>query len=150
MQLCPAYKNIIYFLSVKPFMVLFWLNYQIHIHNDHWEESNSCLYVDAPRNFLRKIISIDEKKSVVIYLYESVVLKSSGQYAIAYMFSESHNANTIGFFFKGNNSFCSAFSQKSCIQHSIKDAAVALTYTIPPCYIRLYVAHFKYNVDEAK
>ena len=164
MQLSPAYKEIIHFLSVKPFMVLFWLNYQIHVYNNYWKKSDSCLCVDASGNFVRKIIRANGEKSNVIYLYECVILTSSGQYAVAYMFSESHNANTIGFFLK-EMIRSGAFPPKEVVCdmskallnavactftrfQSIEDYADSLRYEIPPCYIRLDVAHFKnlYNV----
>jgi len=163
-QFNSKYSGSIHSVSISPFIVHYWSNYQSIIYKD--VSKKYCkLSIDATGGLLKKLTRTSlNLLSGHIFLYEAVVTSSVGHLPVTQMLSEKHDTLTI-FYWLGqwmkcgikspNEVVCDfskallgAISRAFCNGNSLHayndncfKVLIGHDEKLPPCYIRIDVAH---------
>ncbi|KAF0717632.1 Uncharacterized protein FWK35_00034983, partial [Aphis craccivora] len=166
-QFNSKYSGSIHSVSISPFIVHYWSNYQTIIYKD--VSKKYCkLSIDATGGLLKKLTRTSlNLLSGHIFLYEAIVSTSVGHLPVIQMVSEKHDTLTI-FYWLGalgqwmkcgikipnevvcdfskallgaiSRAFCNGKSLHAYNDNCFK-VLIGHDEKLPPCYIRIDVAH---------
>ncbi|CAK1594095.1 unnamed protein product [Parnassius mnemosyne] len=163
-------KDDIVNMSLKPFYVHYFTKHQTTVYKTLQQKKHICMAIDATGSICRRINLPNNGKSGPIFLYAAVISTSDGDHtSVAQMISDRHTTRVIAH-------WLSEWSLQSGVEppkEVVCDASEALlaatikTFTpfktinqyadsflsdeLPPCYVRIDVAHhIKKYVDILK
>lgn len=64
-----SFKNIIHNVSLNPFFIHYWSNYQLDVYRTYTSDEIACIYIDATGSIIKKIKRPDKSKTGPIFLY---------------------------------------------------------------------------------
>jgi hypothetical protein len=89
-------KNVIHFLSSKPFCVHYWTHHQLDVYRAYCLQRSAFISIDATGSIVEKFMKADRKTPTqAIFLYQAVINFDGRQFPVSQMMTEAHYANNI-------------------------------------------------------